>query len=129
MDEVRTISPEDVPCYLGAGGRRTRVLLDPETGHPGLELYHVELAQGASSEVHSRPHPEVLIVLDGTAGVKTSDSLHRATAGNVVLIPAGVEHQHVNAGEGTVRFLGIFAPPTGHAAQVRARPPAEGSGG
>ena len=94
MDEVRTISPEDVACYLGAGGRRTRILLDPETGHPGLELYHVELAQGASSEVHSRPHPEVLIVLDGTAGVKTSDSLHRATAGNVVLIPAGVEHHH-----------------------------------
>lgn len=128
MSGVRTIRPEDVPCYLGAGGRRTRVFLDPATGHPGLELYHVELPPGASSEFHARPHPEVLIVLEGVAGVETRDSLHRAAAGTVFWIPAGVEHRHVNAGEGTAKFLGIFAPPTGHAEQVRKRPRAEEPG-
>ena len=132
MEGVRIISPQDVPAYLGAGGgggRRTRVLLDPETGHPGLELYHVELEPGASSEVHTRDHAEALIVLEGVAGVQTAETLHRAEAGEVILIPAGVEHQHVNAGEGegggTTKFLGIFAPPTGNAADVRSRPLAE----
>ena len=125
MESVRIISPQDVPAHLGAGGRRTRVLLDPETGHPGLELYHVELAPGASSEVHTRGHAEALIVLDGVAGVKTGDTLHQAETGEVILIPAGVEHQHVNAGEGANRFVGIFAPPTGNAADVRSRPLAE----
>ena len=125
MESIRIISPQKVPAHLGAGGRRTRVLLDPETGHPGLELYHVELAPGASSEVHARDHAEALIVLEGVAGVKTGETLHRAEAGEVILIPAGVEHQHVNAGEGTNRFLGIFAPPTGNAADVRSRPLAE----
>jgi len=125
MESVRIISPQEVPAHLGAGGRRTRVLLDPETGHPGLELYHVELAPGASSEVHTRDHAEALIVLDGVAGVKTGETLHRAEAGEVILIPAGIEHRHVNAGEETARFLGIFAPPTGNAADVRSRPLAE----
>ena len=125
MESIRIISPQEVPAHLGAGGRRTRVLLDPETGHPGLELYHVELVPGASSEVHARDHAEALIVLEGVAGVKTGETLHRAEAGEVILIPAGVEHQHVNAGEGTARFLGIFAPPTGNAADVRSRPLAE----
>ena len=125
MESVRIISPQDVPAHLGAGGRRTRVLLDPETGHPGLELYHVELAPGASSEVHTRGHAEALIVLDGVAGVKTGDTLHQAETGEVILIPAGVEHQHVNAGEGANRFVCIFAPPTGNAVDVRSRPPAE----
>ena len=125
MESIRIISPQKVPAHLGAGGRRTRVLLDPETGHPGLELYHVELVPGASSEVHARDHAEALIVLEGVAGVKTGETLHRAEAGEVILIPAGVEHQHVNAGEGTARFLGIFAPPTGNAADVRSRPLAE----
>ncbi len=125
MESIRIISPQEVPAHQGAGGRRTRVLLDPETGHPGLELYHVELAPGASSEVHTRGHAEALIVLEGVAGVKTGETLHRAEAGEVILIPAGVEHQHVNAGKGTTKFLGIFAPPTGNAADVRSRPLAE----
>jgi quercetin dioxygenase-like cupin family protein len=125
MESIRIISPQEVPAHLGAGGRRTRVLLDPETGHPGLELYHVELVPGAASEVHARDHAEALIVLEGVAGVKTGETLHRAEAGEIILIPAGVEHQHVNAGEGTNRFLGIFAPPTGNAADVRSRPLAE----
>ncbi len=122
MDEVKIISPKEVSCHLGAGGRKTRVLLDPETGHPGLELYHVELAPGDTSEVHSRAHPEALVVLEGVAGVKTRETVHEARSGEVILIPANVEHQHVNAGHETVRFLGIFAPPTGNAADVRARP-------
>ena len=126
MDQIKIISPEEVTCYLGTGGRKTRVLLDPETGHDGLELYHVELAPGDTSEVHRRVHPEALIVLDGVAGVKTGDAVHKAEAGQVILIPANVEHQHVNAGDGSVTFLGIFAPPTGNAADVRSRPVVDG---
>ncbi|MFQ5914054.1 MAG: cupin domain-containing protein [Nitrospinota bacterium] len=125
MSDVRTIHPEDLPGYLGSGGRRTRVVLDPATGHEGLELYHVEIPPGGSSEFHSRPHPEVLIVLEGSASVNTKDAQYRAGAGTIVWIPAGLEHRHANAGEGTVKFLGIFAPPTGHADQVRTRPRAE----
>ena len=126
MGQVKIISPEKVTCYLGAGGRKTRVLLDPETGHSGLELYHVELAPGDSSEIHSRNHPEALIVLEGVAGVKTGETVHQAEAGQVILVPANVEHQHVNAGDGPVTFLGIFAPPTGNAVDVRARPVVKG---
>ena len=125
MAEVRIISPEEVTAYLDAGGRKTRVLLDPETGHPGLELYHVELAPGDTSEVHTRNHPEALFVLEGVAGVEAEETLHRAEAGQAILIPPNVEHRHVNAGDGILRFLGVFAPPAGNAADVRSRPSAE----
>jgi len=119
---VLTIRPEQLPTYLGEGGRRTRVLLDPATGHPGLELYEVELAPTAASEFHTRPYPEALIVTAGTIGVDTRETVHVADAGAVFLIPAGTEHRHVNAGSDVGRFLGIFAPPAGHAARVRERP-------
>lgn len=122
MSGVRTIRPEDLPTYLGEGGRRTRVLLDPSTGHPGLELYEVELNPHAASEFHTRDYPEALIVTAGSVGVDTRDTIHIAEAGRVILIPAGTEHRHVNAGRGPGRFLGIFAPPAGHAARVRERP-------
>lgn len=118
---VRTIHPRDLPAYLDPGGRRTRVLLDPLTGHAGLELYEVELPPGASSEPHSRPHPEALIVVHGVVGVDSRGTLHRAGPGTIVVIPEGVEHRHVNVGIGTARFIGIFAPPTGHASRVRER--------
>jgi len=119
---VRTILPSELPAYLAADGRLTRVLLDPATGHPGLELYDVELPPGGASELHTRPHPEVLVVLEATVGVETRGSVHEATAGSILYIPAGVEHRHVNVGKVSARFLGIFAPPTGHADEVRKRP-------
>lgn len=121
MSRVRMIRPGDEPAYLGEGGRRTRVLLDPTSGHAGLELYEVELRGDASSEFHSRPYPETLIATVGTVGVETRDGIDRVEAGMVIFIPAGVEHRHVNAGTTTARFLGIFAPPAGNAEQVRKR--------
>ena len=66
-----------------------------------------------------------LFVLEGVAGVEAGETLHRAEPGQGILIPPNVEHRHVNAGDGILRFLGIFAPPTGNAADVRSRPPAE----
>ena len=42
MSGVRVIDPAALPGYAG-GGRRTRVLLDPATGHEGLELFDVAL--------------------------------------------------------------------------------------
>jgi quercetin dioxygenase-like cupin family protein len=118
---VRMIRPEDLPAHLGEGGRRTRVLLDPQSGHPGLELYEVELHGNASSEFHTRPYPEALIVTAGTVGVETRDGVDRGEPGMVILIPAGVEHRHINIGTTSARFFGIFAPPAGNADQVRAR--------
>ena len=122
MSGVVTIRPADLPTYLGEGGRRTRILLDPATGHPGLELYQVELPPQGASEFHARTYPEVLIVTSGVVGVDTHDRVHTARAGEMLLIPAGVEHRHVNAGGDRAVFVGIFAPPSGHADSVRSRP-------
>ena len=125
MSEIQIISPENVTAYLGVGGRKTRVLLDPDTGHPELELYHVELGPNDTSEVHIRDHPETIFILEGVAGVKTKEMVHQAEAGQVILIPSHIEHQHINVGNSILRFLGIFAPPTGNASDVRSRKPVE----
>lgn len=124
MSEVRVIRIADLPAHLAPDGRRTRVLLDPSTGHPGLELYEVEVPPGGASEFHTRDHPEVLIPIEGDAVAETRTYVERAAPGTVLCIPAGVEHRHVSSGE-LSRFLGVFAPPAGHAEHVRRRPTAD----
>jgi mannose-6-phosphate isomerase-like protein (cupin superfamily) len=91
--------------------------------------------RGAEPHVH-REHSDGFYVLDGQITVRLGPEQEPvvATAGTLVLIPAGVVHSFDNDSPGEARFLNMHAPDGGFAHYLRTRepfdsfdPPDEGS--
>jgi mannose-6-phosphate isomerase-like protein (cupin superfamily) len=77
--------------------------------------------RGPDQHIH-RQHADAWYVLEGelTFGVGPGgEELHRAPAGTVVLVPAGVIHTFRNDGPATARFLNVHAPSMGFAESLR----------
>jgi mannose-6-phosphate isomerase-like protein (cupin superfamily) len=77
--------------------------------------------RGPDPHIH-RQHADAWYVLEGelTFGVGPGgEELHRAPAGTVVLVPAGVIHTFRNDGPATARFLNVHAPSMGFAESLR----------
>jgi len=77
--------------------------------------------RGPDPHIH-RQHADAWYVLEGelTFGVGPGgEKLHRAPAGTVVLVPAGVIHTFRNDGPATARFLNVHAPSMGFAESLR----------
>lgn len=123
---IRVVKTEAEIPFLGAAGRRTRVLLDPDTGCRDLSLFYVEFPPGTETEEHEREVAEIVYVLSGeTAILVPGEEERRAGPGSVIHIPPGVRHRHRNPGTVTLKQLGIFVPPGDHAREVRRRPRAK----
>lgn len=123
---IRVVKTEAEVSFLGAAGRRTKVLLDPDTGCQGLSLFHVEFPPGTESDEHERDVTEIIYVLSGEAAVAVpGQEEQRAGPGSVIHIPPGVRHRHRNPGTGALKLLGIFVPAGEHAREVRRRPKAK----
>jgi mannose-6-phosphate isomerase-like protein (cupin superfamily) len=80
--------------------------------------------RGAEPHVH-REHSDGFYVIDGKITVRLGPELEPvvATAGTLVLIPAGVIHAFDNDGPGEARFLNFHAPDGGFAHYLRTREP------
>jgi mannose-6-phosphate isomerase-like protein (cupin superfamily) len=85
---------------------------------------YAEGEHGADPHVH-REHSDGFYVLDGQITVRLGPEQEPvvATAGTLVLIPAGVVHSFGNDGPGEARFLNIHAPDGGFARYLRTREP------
>jgi quercetin dioxygenase-like cupin family protein len=93
--------------------------------HPLLTLgwyRYGEGERGAEPHVH-REHSDAFYVLDGQITVRLGPELEPvvATAGTLVVIPAGVVHAFDNDGPGEARFLNLHAPDGGFARYLRTR--------
>lgn len=74
------------------------------------------LNQFDPAEVSAKPHShadfdQLIVVLEGTADFRLDGVPYRATTGDVLLVPAGVEHATEPLAEGgTFRSLEVFVP-------------------
>jgi len=62
-------------------------------------------------------HPDndqVLIFTDGSVRAEVGGETRDVGAGDLVVVPAGTEHNFTNTGSGPVRLLTVYGPP-GHA--------------
>ncbi len=83
-------SPQRVSDLLNyqAGSVVSRTLIKKPTGT--LTLFAFDQGEGLSE--HSTPHDAVVELLDGTAEIIIGGVAHRVTAGEGLLLPAGVPH-------------------------------------
>ena len=84
------------------------VNLNVAWGHK-LMLSVVELEPGSTVPMHSHPHEQAGIVLDGEFDLTIGDETRRLRKGDMYIIPGGVQHTVVT-GEKKAVALDIFHP-------------------
>ena len=84
------------------------VNLNVAWGHK-LMLSVVELEPGSTVPMHSHPHEQAGIVLEGEFDLTIGGETRRVRRGDMYIIPGGVEHAAVT-GEGKAVALDIFHP-------------------
>ena len=62
---------------------------------------------GTGPELHRHPYEETFIVLDGKVRFTLGEETLEATAGQIVVVPAGTAHKFVRTGAGRLRQISI----------------------
>src|SRR5690348_29384 len=86
---------DDSREFVGAdhGAELTLILVNVETGH--------------GPNLHRHPYEEIFVVHAGTGRFVVDESEVQASAGDIVIAPAGTAHRFVNAGSDRLQLTAI----------------------
>ncbi|HSK99379.1 MAG TPA: cupin domain-containing protein [Rubrobacteraceae bacterium] len=85
-------------------------------GGVNASFFLVDSPPGGGPVLHTHPYEEIFIMLEGDATFTVGDATIEASAGQIVVAPAGVPHKFVNSGSGPLRQVDIH--PAGRIQQV-----------
>jgi quercetin dioxygenase-like cupin family protein/uncharacterized protein YqgV (UPF0045/DUF77 family) len=125
MMEVRRAMTVPAEPVDGVPGVTIRWLWATKDGAPTFALRLFEVQPSASSPYHTHPYEHEIYVLSGQARLRGETQEYPLEPGDTALVLPGEQHQVVNAGLDTLRFLcGVPLPrePTGLTAQVSLYP-------
>lgn len=94
----------------------TRMRVSAKIGSAQLCLFEQWCDPGLGAPTHFHAVEEVLSVLVGEAEIWVGNERARATAGQSVVIPAGIAHGFKNSGAGTLHISATLASPVFEAA-------------
>ena len=97
-------------------GVTTRMRVSAVSGAKQLCVFEQWCAPGKGAPTHLHAVEEVLTVLEGQAEFWIADQEQTLTAGQSMIVPAGVKHGFRNAGAGTLHVLATLAAPIFEAA-------------
>lgn len=107
--KAKVIPYSDVPAQKfgpEAPGASIRWLIDDEhDGAPVYALRMIEIEPGGNSPNHAHPFEHENFVVEGKGRVFFNNEWHDVKAGDVIFVPPGEQHQYVNAGDTTFKFL------------------------
>ena len=86
------------------------IILDHVNGAKNLAMGIVKIESKSSTPYHCRDVEEVIYVLEGESIIKTRTDEYFITTGETILIPAGIEHCHINNGVRELKQIYIFSP-------------------
>lgn len=112
VDEQRFIRTDDVETIEFDWGKSKWMSTPEVTGAENFSAGVVVLEPGQAHERHAHPESEeILYFLGGTAVQTIGDEEREMSAGDLVHIPAGVEHSTHNEAWEPLRFLAVYGPP------------------
>lgn len=86
-----------------------RTVLDTSP-HTQVVAMTLQVGEDIGREVHA-DNDQVLLFTEGTARAEVGDERRDVSAGDLVVVPAGTEHNFTNTGSGPLRLLTIYGPP------------------
>jgi quercetin dioxygenase-like cupin family protein len=87
------------------GSTRFTSLATPSRGSAETAIWQVEIAPASPATPHSLTREEIFVVLDGTATVFLDGVESTAGVGDAIVLPAGVQIELRNGGDGDLRML------------------------
>lgn len=99
-----------LPTYSGPGDARTKVVVGPGMGAENMSLAVLVMPPGGKTDVHVRDAEECIYVVRGRTIVTAGKARVEIGAGDAIVIPAGVEHYHENAGDGELEQIAVWSP-------------------
>jgi quercetin dioxygenase-like cupin family protein len=112
---VFALGPEDLDLsdawIEGADGARWRSTAGhgPSTGAAASGSSLLEVPPGCRLARHTDSAEETIVVTAGAAEVLVEDDRRTVAVGGIALVPADAPHEVRNAGEGTLRFVAVYA--------------------
>ena len=88
--------------------------------HTGEYTQVVAMTLAAGEDIGAEVHEvndQVLVFTEGEARAEVGGETRTVTAGDMVVVPAGTQHNFTNTGAGVLRLLTIYGPPD-HAADT-----------
>lgn len=112
MSEERIIESEDVSTQQFDWGTLKWMATPEVNGSERLSAGVVNLEPGKGHEIHTHPDSdEILYIIHGDGEQTVGDETEAVGPGDMIHIPAGVEHGTVNTGWDTLQLLAVYAPP------------------
>jgi quercetin dioxygenase-like cupin family protein len=93
---------------LGGQGD-ARVFTGADHGDLPISLFMIDGRPGSGPGLHRHPYPELFVVHAGRAEFQVDGERLRATAGELLVAPAGTAHRFTNVGPGRLRLTAIHA--------------------
>lgn len=112
LNNVKIIHPSDAKD-LNLPGRKSLEIISQETGSAEITLRLVEIPVAVPGEPLRKPHrhtdfEECMYVLSGQGMACTTSGESEVSAGDAILVPAGVGHVTRNTGSEPLRMLCFF---------------------
>jgi oxalate decarboxylase/phosphoglucose isomerase-like protein (cupin superfamily) len=106
------VEPDDVDTQQFDWGTLKWMTTPAVNGSERFSAGVVQLEPGKGHELHTHPDSdEILYFLDGDGEQTVAGDTRDVGPGEMVYIPAGVEHGTVNTGWETLKLLAVYAPP------------------
>lgn len=96
------INRDDLP-YAGSSHELERYL----HGNVPASLIFFDGAPGSGPKLHRHPYAEIFMVQEGSATFTVGEATIEATAGQILIAPAGMPHRFTNTGSGPLRQIDI----------------------
>lgn len=108
MQYIRDVDQE---LEVWRDGVQTRMYVSATTGAHQLTMFEQWCDPGVGAPRHIHAVEEVLRVLSGTATIEVDGTSQEVTAGESVIIPAGVPHGFINSTDEVLHTLAVLASP------------------
>jgi oxalate decarboxylase/phosphoglucose isomerase-like protein (cupin superfamily) len=106
------VEPDDVATQQFDWGTLKWMTTPDETGSERFSAGVVLLEPGKGHELHTHPDSdEILYVVSGRGDQTVADETREVGPGEMIYVPAGVEHGTINTGWETLTILAVYAPP------------------
>ena len=89
----------------------SREFVGVDHGGVGISFFLVIGEPGRGPRLHKHDYDEVVYVIEGRSKWTVDGQERDATAGDVLVVPAGVPHKFVDTGDGNLRQIDIHLNP------------------
>ena len=112
MTDKKFIDSEDVSTQLFDWGTLKWMATPDVNGSERFSAGVVQLKPGKGHDLHEHPDSdEILYVVSGEGRQTIAGDAREIGAGEMIYIPAGIEHGTINTGWETLKLLAVYAPP------------------